>query len=49
VRAGGSNNISQSEVGWAISQAGQPEGLPDLKKPTAINIIIFIINFVNFF
>jgi len=30
----GTNNISQSEVGWVIRPIGQPVGRPDPKKPT---------------
>lgn len=32
----GSSKISQSEVDWVISSAGQPAGQPDPKKPTAL-------------
>jgi hypothetical protein len=32
----GHGGPSFAEVNWVISQAGQPEGQPDLKKPTAL-------------
>jgi hypothetical protein len=32
----GSSKISQSEVDWVISLAGQPVGYPDPKNPTAL-------------
>jgi hypothetical protein len=32
----GSSKISQSEVDWVISLAGQPVGQPDPKNPTAL-------------
>jgi hypothetical protein len=30
----------RSEVDWVISQAGQPAGRPDLKKPTALRGVV---------